>query len=715
MNTNIDEIIEYDIDEFKFILKKQNDYYLIECNKQIDWITNINIYSINKKPSCDKILDKIKSKIGKNDGIIKSSKSSNSSNSTKSIKDIEIQMHKELKRISKIEEKNNTFEKDNNLKKIFNDFTIRDIITKEYLKIWVLNDSNQNVSICDDIYKWDIEFYNINNIDRIKLNLQFNSNYYPYCPPSITILSPQLANKLDHRISNSKIFKLEYWDPTSSIKDIIVKIKNILNKYAEKIEDFDKNINKNLYDKLLILSSYIEDEKSDEIDTLSDNIEKYTKIQKENIKKQKEDTKFNGIGYTNGNKKEWKISEYEQIQKTKEFELSSILTEISRLIKTLEVNEIKNTISKSLLIKFLYNQFKNTTLLDIEKRKDLFNICSDMLQNLSNENFSDLLFDSDNDIYNVFKDLYEISQITAKINSDNDIILKIVFIWSMLEPLYSNKNIKNKTIEIKKDINSIYIDKLKPLRFDSNEIQYNYYPKYKTLLNDSKSTSQCMKRLSVEISTLSRELPIHRDASIFLRIDEENPRCMRALITGPPDTPYESGLFIFDIYIPANYPFEVPCVNFINTGGKRFNPNLYACGKVCLSILGTYVGPAASESEKWNTSSTLYQVLISIQSQILVDKPYFNEPGYQNQYGTPNGEKSSKEYNQAVRLYTLQHTIYDMLNDNKFEEFNDIIREHFKLKKDTIIKMMDKWLEEATNKNAYGTIINKIKDKLNTL
>lgn len=715
MNTNIDEIIEYDIDEFKFILKKQNDYYLIECNQQIDWITNINIYSINKKPSCDKILDKIKSKIGKNGGIIKSSKSSNSSNSTKSIKDIEIQMHKELKRISKIEEKNNTFEKDNNLKKIFNDFTIRDIIIKEYLKIWVLNDSNQNVSICDDIYKWDIEFYNINNIDRIKLNLQFNSNYYPYCPPSITILSPQLANKLDHRISNSKIFKLEYWNPTSSIKDIIVKIKNILNKYAEKIEDFDKNINKNLYDKLLILSSYIEDEKSDEIDTLSDNIEKYTKIQKENIKKQKEDTKFNGIGYTNGNKKEWKISEYEQIQKTKEFELSSILTEISRLIKTLEVNEIKNTISKSLLIKFLYNQFKNTTLLDIEKRKDLFNICFDMLQNLSNENFSDLLFYSDNDIYNVFKDLYEISQITAKINSDNDIILKIVFIWSMLEPLYSNKNIKNKTIEIKKDINSIYIDKLKPLRFDSNEIQYNYYPKYKTLLNDSKSTSQCMKRLSVEISTLSRELPIHKDASIFLRIDEENPRCMRALITGPPDTPYESGLFVFDIYIPANYPFEVPCVHFINTGGKRFNPNLYACGKVCLSILGTYVGPTASESEKWNTSSTLYQVLISIQSQILVDKPYFNEPGYQNQYGTPNGEKSSKEYNQAVRLYTLQHTIYDMLNDNKFKEFNDIMREHFKLKKDTIIKMMDKWLEEATNKNAYGTIINKIKDKLNTL
>ncbi len=224
-----------------------------------------------------------------------------------------------------------------------------------------------------------------------------------------------------------------------------------------------------------------------------------------------------------------------------------------------------------------------------------------------------------------------------------------------------------------------------------------------------------MKRLAVEISTLSKELPIHKDASIFLRLDEENPRCMRALITGPPDTPYDTGLFVFDIYIPANYPVEVPCVNFINTGGKRFNPNLYACGKVCLSILGTYVGPAASETEKWNTSSTLYQVLISIQSQILVDKPYFNEPGYQSQYNTPSGEKSSKEYNQNVRLFTLQYAIYDFLNDNKFKEFDEIIKNHFKLKKDNLIKMMDLWFNEAVNKPIYENIINKIKIKLNNL
>ena len=46
-------------------------------------------------------------------------------------------------------------------------------------------------------------------------------------------------------------------------------------------------------------------------------------------------------------------------------------------------------------------------------------------------------------------------------------------------------------------------------------------------------------------------------------------------------------------------------VQFLTTGGGkvRFNPNLYECGKVCLSLLGTWSGPS------WNPAvSTLLQV-----------------------------------------------------------------------------------------------------------
>ena len=44
----------------------------------------------------------------------------------------------------------------------------------------------------------------------------------------------------------------------------------------------------------------------------------------------------------------------------------------------------------------------------------------------------------------------------------------------------------------------------------------------------------------------------------------------------------------------------------MNVGGGqvRFNPNLYNCGKVCLSLLGTWSG---AKGETWdpNSSSTL--------------------------------------------------------------------------------------------------------------
>jgi baculoviral IAP repeat-containing protein 6 len=57
---------------------------------------------------------------------------------------------------------------------------------------------------------------------------------------------------------------------------------------------------------------------------------------------------------------------------------------------------------------------------------------------------------------------------------------------------------------------------------------------------------------------------------------------VRAIITGPEGTPYEGGLFLFDVYFPAGYPMVPPLMVLETTGeGRaRFNPNLYADGKV---------------------------------------------------------------------------------------------------------------------------------------
>ena len=52
--------------------------------------------------------------------------------------------------------------------------------------------------------------------------------------------------------------------------------------------------------------------------------------------------------------------------------------------------------------------------------------------------------------------------------------------------------------------------------------------------------------------------------------------------TLPADTPYMNGLFHFDITLGLSYPAAAPTVQLITTGGGaiRFNPNLYANGKV---------------------------------------------------------------------------------------------------------------------------------------
>ena len=56
----------------------------------------------------------------------------------------------------------------------------------------------------------------------------------------------------------------------------------------------------------------------------------------------------------------------------------------------------------------------------------------------------------------------------------------------------------------------------------------------------------------------------------------------QVLITGPSETPYSNGCFLFDVFFPPDYPKGPMLVNLMTTGlGRvRFNPNLYNDGKV---------------------------------------------------------------------------------------------------------------------------------------
>ena len=57
----------------------------------------------------------------------------------------------------------------------------------------------------------------------------------------------------------------------------------------------------------------------------------------------------------------------------------------------------------------------------------------------------------------------------------------------------------------------------------------------------------------------------------------------------------------------------------------------------------------------------ILQVLVSIQSLILVPEPYFNEPGYEQEIGTDTGRRHSAEYNSGTGRGVIIYAFFDFM------------------------------------------------------
>ncbi|GFZ04517.1 phosphate 2 [Actinidia rufa] len=133
------------------------------------------------------------------------------------------------------------------------------------------------------------------------------------------------------------------------------------------------------------------------------------------------------------------------------------------------------------------------------------------------------------------------------------------------------------------------------------------------------------EKVQQEWRTLETSLP----NSILARAYENRIDLMRAVVIGPPGTPYYHGLFFFDILFPSNYPNRPPKL-FYRSQGLDLNPNLRPEGRVYLSLVENWYGRLVhgsfgSNVEKWKPEeSNVLQVLISIQRLVLNSKPYPN-------------------------------------------------------------------------------------------
>jgi ubiquitin-protein ligase len=639
---------------------------------------------------------------------------------------------------------------------MFDKKTVNNILIGEFLTCWNwIREDNLDISmdIGDNLYVWKFQLTNLKSEklkdSTIEFKLYFHERLYPNYPPLIKIISPNLKNSLIHRIANSKMTQLLYWTPARSVKYIVERIIKILEKWGEvddgKKEIITGNVLK-ITEYLTKLSSFIDSVDDDVIDKDENFIKcSFSKPIKKTIPKNST-TKYwkSGTGFGHSGAPTWNAEEYVKIQIEKDNNIYQIINFIVVFLQgfnnsTDEFLKVCNVISDSLLLPYLKQQFKQSTLLDIQNREKLFKKHLQLLESLASEK-SIYLFDlTHNDSYTLYDALNSMSAVLKESRKfdDNEFINYMDnMLDSIIFPFYEEykkcnaMGVSNDTIKIltdtdaKKTVKEIYKETMTKFRFSYNEIiSTNYHNEYTQLFKSHADANWkfCQKRLSAELPSLKSEgqLPIDHDASIFICIDDNNPMIIRALITGPPDTPYDSGCFIFDIYIPPTYPKDPPNFWFLNHGGYGFNPNLYADGKVCLSILGTYIGPAADKSEMWNEkTSTLLQVLISIQSQILIENPWFNEPSREKSIGTESGKLENRSYNEKIQLYTMTSTIkYLIKNPKMYPQFEDIIRNHFKLKKNYILQMCNNWFKNASKpyKNKYNVIISDIQKYLDEL
>jgi ubiquitin-conjugating enzyme E2 Z len=200
---------------------------------------------------------------------------------------------------------------------------------------------------------------------------------------------------------------------------------------------------------------------------------------------------------------------------------------------------------------------------------------------------------------------------------------------------------------------------------------------------------ETMQRLLKDVKQIIKN-PL-TDQGIYYTHDDTDMMKGYAMIVGPSDTPYFGGFYFFEFTYPADYPHSPPKVKYCTNGNNiRFNPNLYCCGKVCISLLNTWRG------DQWTSCQTISTVLLTL-CTLLCSDPLLNEPGVDKKH------RDMANYTDIIEFSNLSIAVCDIVAKKKgvyqpfFENFYPFVKENFNNNYDKLMEFAGKQLSEKFN------------------
>jgi len=156
---------------------------------------------------------------------------------------------------------------------------------------------------------------------------------------------------------------------------------------------------------------------------------------------------------------------------------------------------------------------------------------------------------------------------------------------------------------------------------------------FRSISRQAMAPNMARKRLQQELNNLSsgkNPLP----EGITAETNTNNELHWTATIQGPPDSPYEAGVFTVDLTFPEDYPFKAPAVVFTT---QICHPNITPAGQICLDVL----------KDNWSPSYNIGTVLQQLQGLLAApnaDHPLVREPAVMMNTDLALFQKTAREY-----------------------------------------------------------------------